>query len=149
MNDPQANVEKLKAAYRVWHESGGRDASKWFDLAADDLSIFSLGQGAVAMETIAPQMEFSAPVEGPGALARYVEALQRDWELLAMHTEEFIVDGECIVMMGVGEVRCRGTGKSARSPLVHYWRFKEGKAVDFREFYDTAGAFAAATPDRA
>jgi ketosteroid isomerase-like protein len=64
---------------------------------------------------------------------------------------EFVVDadGERIVMFGSGKVRFRRSGKVADSPLVHFWRFKEGKAVEFREYYDTAGAFAAATPDPA
>ena len=145
MSDPHGHVERLKAAYRLWHESGGKDASGWVDLAADDISMFSLAQGAT------PEMEFSRPAAGPGTLARYLEALQRDWELLAMHTEEFVVDsgGERIVMFGTGQVRFRRSGKVASSPIVHYWRFEDGKAVEFREYYDTAGAFAAATPDAA
>jgi ketosteroid isomerase-like protein len=145
MSDPRRNLDRLKAAYQLWHESGGQDASKWVDLAADDISMFSLAQGAT------PEMEFSRPASGPGTLARYLEALQRDWELLAMVPTEFVVDadGERIVMFGTGQVRFRRSGKVAESPLVHYWRFQDGKAVEFREYYDTAGAFAAAAPNPA
>lgn len=143
MTDPHTNVERLKAAYQLWHESGGRDASKWVELAADDISMFSLAQGAT------PEVEFSRPDSGPGTLARYLQALQRDWELLAMIPTEFVVDadGERIVMFGTGQVRFRRSGKVACSPLVHFWRFRDGKAVEFREYYDTAGAFAAAAAD--
>lgn len=143
MTDPRANVEKLKAAYKLWHESGGQDASKWVELSADDISMFSLAQGAT------PEMEFSRPASGPGTLARYLEALQRDWQLLEMIPEEFVAQNDRVVMIGSGKVRFRRSGKVASSPLVHFWRFKDGKAVEFREYYDTAGAFAAATPDPA
>ena len=32
------------------------------------------------------------------------------------------------------------------TPKVDIWRFREGKAVEFYEMFDTAAAFAAATP---
>jgi ketosteroid isomerase-like protein len=34
----------------------------------------------------------------------------------------------------------------ADSPKIDIWRFRDGKAVAFEEFYDTARVFAAATP---
>jgi ketosteroid isomerase-like protein len=32
------------------------------------------------------------------------------------------------------------------TPKVDVWRFRDGKAVEFSEFYDTAQAYAAAQP---
>ncbi len=61
--------------------------------------------------------------------------------------EEFIVDGDKVIMFGRGAYRNQKTGKTAESPIVNRWRFRDGLAVEFFELYDTASAFAAATPD--
>jgi hypothetical protein len=33
------------------------------------------------------------------------------------------------------------------TPVVHRWRFRGQEAIEYSEFYDTAKALAAATPD--
>ena len=38
----------------------------------------------------------------------------------------------------------RKTGKIAETPKVDFWRFRDGKAVEFYEYFDTACVAAAA-----
>ena len=71
------------------------------------------------------------PGLGPEAIAG--EALERP-------------DGDRVVMYGTTAWRHTGTGKSFETRKVDLWRFRDGKAVEFCEFFDTATVQAAATP---
>jgi ketosteroid isomerase-like protein len=51
-------------------------------------------------------------------------------------------------MQGVCSWTHKGTGKTCETPKVDIWRFRDGKAIEFYELFDTAAAFAAATPDK-
>jgi ketosteroid isomerase-like protein len=59
---------------------------------------------------------------------------------------DFVADGDRVVVIGRVAWRNKVTGKVADTPKVDIWRFRDGKAIDYAEFYDTARAFAAATP---
>jgi len=48
-------------------------------------------------------------------------------------------------MRGSTAWRHKRTGKVADTPKVDFWRFRDGKAVEFYEYYDTAAVFAAAS----
>jgi uncharacterized protein len=57
--------------------------------------------------------------------------------------EEFVVEGDRVVMIGRCAFRHRRTGKVVDTAKCDVWRFRQGKAVDFMEFYDTAQALEA------
>ena len=134
------NVEELRSAYRAWEDSRGTDPSRWIRLFADDIKVRSIADGA-------PGMEFSMPREGLAQASEYFEHITRDWEMLSCAAEEFIEQGDRLVVVGSCAWRSRATGKAAESPFVHLWRFRGARAVEFREFYDTARAIAATVPD--
>ena len=131
---------KLRAAYREWHDSRGASGAKWLALMADDVEVRSAADGG-------PGMEFSAPRKGKAAMAGYFSALAADWEMIHYTTDEFLVDGDRVVVFGHCAYRNRRTGKTAETVVVNRWRFRDGLAVEYFELYDTAKAFAAATPD--
>jgi ketosteroid isomerase-like protein len=135
-------LAKLQAAYREWHDTRGRSHATWIALMAEDVEMRSIADGS-------PGMEFSAPRKGRDAAHAYFSTLAADWEMVHFTPEEFIVDGDRVVVFSNVEFRNRRTGKSAASPVVARWRFRDGEVVEYFEFYDTAKAFAAATPDRA
>jgi ketosteroid isomerase-like protein len=58
--------------------------------------------------------------------------------------DEFIADGDAVVARGSCAWTNKRTGKRAETPKVDFWRFKDGKAVEFYEYFDTAAAAAAA-----
>jgi ketosteroid isomerase-like protein len=84
---------------------------------------------------------------GRAELEHYFAAIAKDWEMIHYAAEEFISEGDRVVMVGRCAWRHRTTGKEVQSPLAHVWRFRDGKAVEYFEFYDTAKAFAAARAD--
>src|SRR5262245_60585938 len=133
-------IDKLRSAYRRWHDTRGQSADDWLEFMADDVRVRSLADGAAGME-------FSAPRTGKAALAGYFSSLHAGWEMLYYAADEFVADGDRVVVFGRCAFRNRRTGKTAETPVIHRWRFRDGLAVEFSEFYDTARAFAAATPD--
>jgi len=48
-------------------------------------------------------------------------------------------------MRGSMAWRNKHTGRTVETPKVDYWRFKDGKVVEFYEYYDTARVLAAAS----
>jgi uncharacterized protein len=93
----------------------------------------------------APGMEFTAPAAGKAGVEQYLEGIAANWEVLRFEVEEIITQGErAVVVVAQCTFRNRLTGKAVETPKVDLWRFEDGKAVEFRELYDTAGALAAA-----
>jgi ketosteroid isomerase-like protein len=133
-------LAKLKAAYKKWHDTRGQSAEDWVEMMADDVKLRSVADGADGMK-------FSAPRDGKEAARGYFAALGDEWEMVYHHADEFLVDGDRVAVFGRCAFRHRGTGKVAESFLNHRWRFRAGLVVEYAEFYDTARAFAAATPD--
>jgi ketosteroid isomerase-like protein len=134
-------VEKLRAAYRRWHDTRGQSIGDWLVLMADDVELRSAGEGASGME-------FSAPRKGKATLEHYFTALHADWEMVHFTAEEFVTEGDTVVVFGRCAWKHRRTGKTAETFVINRLRFRDGLVTEFTEFYDTAKAFAAATPDR-
>jgi ketosteroid isomerase-like protein len=133
-------MAKLKAAYKEWHDTRGKSVATWMALMADDIDMRSVADGA-------PGMEFSKSRKGKDTIYHYFTALAADWEMVHYTAEEFYVEGDRVMTFGHCAFRNRKTGKTAESAVINRWRFRDGLAVDYFELYDTAKAFAAATPD--
>jgi len=68
------------------------------------------------------------------------EPLDRDWWVeFSAEPDEFIDAGEEVVVLGRYRGVAKGTGKRLDVPFVHVWVLREGKAIRFRQFLDTAG----------
>lgn len=133
-------LDKLRAAYKEWHDTRGKSVATWVALMADDIHMRSVADGA-------PGMEFSAPRKGKDTVYHYFTALAADWEMIHYTPETFLADGDRVAVFGRCAYRNRKTGKTAETHVANLWRFRDGLAVEYFELYDTAKAFAAATPD--
>lgn len=133
-------LEKLSGAYQRWHDTRGGNVEEWVGLMTDDVRLRSLAAGD-------EKMGHSAPREGKAAALEFFAGILADWEMIAHPADEFVAEGDRIVVFGRCAWRHRKTGKVAESTFVHKFLVRDGKLADFAEFYDTAKAFAAATPD--
>ena len=138
MGNEIKNVEILKPIYSRWSKTKGTSVDDWLNVFADDLKLGSLAAGA-------PHVAFTKDYDRRDALREYFSGLSKDWEMLEFKMNEFVAQGDLVFVRGMMEWRNRRTGKSFESPKVDYWRFKNGKAVEFYEYYDTAGVHAAAS----
>ena len=133
------NVTRLQEAYRQWHESKGGSVQTWLDLVADDIRLRSLADGR-------PGVAFTREVRSREEFVRYFTGLLGDWEMLHYTTDDFVVDGDRVVMRGSTAWRHRKTGRVVETRKVDFVTFRNGKIVEFDEFYDTAAMVAALQP---
>jgi ketosteroid isomerase-like protein len=132
MADEARNVEMLKAAYRRWSDSKGASVDDWMKILDDDIEFGSIAQGA------APQAVYLATYSNRNALREYFNGLTRDWEMIHYDAEHFVAQGDRVVMLGHCSWRFKKTGKVVMTPKCDSWRFANGKAVEFFEYFDTA-----------
>jgi ketosteroid isomerase-like protein len=132
------NVAMLQEAYRRWHESRGDSVDHWMSFCAENIKFGSLAQGASAMA-------FACDYHCRDVLRGYFEGLRADWEMIHYTVDQFVAQGDSVFMRGSTAWRNRRTGKTIDTPKVDFWRFENGKAVEFFEYFDTARAFEAAS----
>jgi uncharacterized protein len=131
-----ANIGILEAAYRGWNASKG-DPGYWFDIVAPEIKLNSLGGGETPLE-------FTATRQGAEQLKVYLVGLLADWRMNFQNLKEIIADGDRLCAIVDMSWTNKRTAKTFEGVKVDIWRFKDGKAVEFQEFYDTARAMAAA-----
>ena len=137
MGNEAANVEILKTAYARWHESKGGSVDHWLGLVADDIAFGSQAAGAAPLT-------YLRSYDNRAALRGYFDGLLADWEMIHYTVDEFVAQGDAVFMRGSTAWRNKRTGKVADTPKADFWRFRDGKAVEFFEYYDTAGLLRAA-----
>jgi len=136
MSDETANVAVLKDAYRRWHDSRGGSVDHWMSICDENIKFGSLAQGATGVEYLTA---YNARDE----LKKYFNGLLRDWEMIEYRPDEFVAQGDRVVMIGHCSWRAKTSGKVVSTPKADVWRFANGKAVEFYEFFDTAQVVAA------
>ena len=134
------NVGRLEDAYARWNDTRGGSVDYWLTLVDDNIQFGSLAQSA-------PQMPFATSYDGGLSLRKYFEGLLAEWEMIHYTVDEFVAEGETVVMRGHCAWRHKRTGKEVATPKLDFWRFRDGKAIEFYEYFDTARAFAAASGD--
>lgn len=137
MSEESHNVELLKHAYSRWSETRGGSVDDWLAICADRMAFGSLAHGA------APTPYLTA-YRTRNELKDYFDGLARDWEMMEYTVDHFTAQDDRVVMVGRCAWRHRKTDKVVWTPKADVWRFADGKAVEFFEFYDTAQVLAAA-----
>ena len=140
MSDAAANKSKLEHAYRRWHETKGGSLDELIGLFAEEIEFGSLAQGA---EPVA----FTATAFGKEEMGGYFKGLLSNWTMKHYTVDCMIAEGDRVAVIGSTAWTCNATKKDVETPKVDVWYFKDGRAVKFYEYFDTARLFAAATPD--
>jgi len=79
------------------------------------------------------------PYTGPeavmsGLMSRFVA----EWEDIKVTPNEFVVEGDRVVVFGRYGETWKATGQVLDIPFVHSWTVQDGKVVSFQQFTDTA-----------
>ena len=136
MSDEAQNVAILTEAYRRWHDSRGSSVDHWMSICDENIQFGSLIQGS------APGVAYMSEYKARDELGRYFEGLAHDWEMIEYKVDQFVAQGDRVVMLG----RCawhKNSGKVVNTPKVDSWRFANGEAVEYYEYFDTAQVYAA------
>jgi uncharacterized protein len=131
MSQEAQNVSILKKAYADWAGSKGGSADQWTAIFADNFKFGSMAQGGYGAA-------YLTAYQSRNELAQYFAGLARDWEMIEFVTEHFIAQDDRVVMLGHCSWRFKSTGKVVATPKADSWRFADGKAIEFYEYYDTA-----------
>ena len=132
MSDEARNVEVLRHAYRRWSDTRGGSVDDWMKICADEIAFGSIAQGS-------PEgAKYLTAYHNKEQLREYFAGLAHDWEMIEFVAENFVAQGDRVVMLGRCAWKYKRTGKVVWTPKADSWRFANGKAVEFYEFYDTA-----------
>lgn len=121
-----SNVDTLRAGY----EAFGRGD---LDAATQDFADEIRWENPEA-----PQLPNSGVTTGRDAVKQLFAELGDHWESFSITPDEFIEDGDTVVVLSHSEAKGKETGRSVKLPWVHIWRFSDGKAREVQALTDTA-----------
>jgi hypothetical protein len=131
MSDEARNTAILAEAYRRWSESRGASADHWISICDANIRFGSIAQTV-------PSVDYMADYRSRDELGAYFAGLVRDWEMIEYRVDHFVAQGDRVVMLGYCSWRAKRNGKVVSTPKCDAWRFSDGKAVEFYEYFDTA-----------
>ena len=88
-----------------------------------------------------PEMEnvpFSGKRTGRASVAEFFATVGASQESLRFEPREFIAEGDRVVSLGNYEWRVKATSREFSGDFAHVWTIRDGKAVAFHEYTDTA-----------
>lgn len=83
---------------------------------------------------------YAGHYEGADDCRRFFETVLANVNIHVFEPEEFIVEGNKVVVVGHLFLTTKSSGKEIRSPFVHVIHCKDGKWVHFRDFMNTSVA---------
>jgi ketosteroid isomerase-like protein len=109
---------------------------------------FGRGDMQAVTDTWEADIEFVGPnsTRMPGAGAHrgkeevggLFSGMRERWEGLALSPDEFVEQGDTVVVLGHLEGRAKATGTGVKVPFVHIWRMRGGKVYRGQALTDTA-----------
>jgi ketosteroid isomerase-like protein len=88
-----------------------------------------------------PEMEgvpFAGKRSGRAAVADFFASVNGSQEVVTFEPRELIAEGDKVVALGSYAWRVRANGREFGGDFAHAWTIRDGKAVDFQEYMDTA-----------
>lgn len=137
MSSEAANVEILRGAYRQWNDTRGGSVEQILSICDPNISWASVPRGDAPLT-------FAKQYNEREALHEYFSGLLKDWEMVHYTIDEYVAQGDAVFARGSCAWTNKKTRKIAETPKVDFWRFRNGKAVEFYEYFDTARVAAAA-----
>lgn len=141
MSQEQAHLELLRRIYAAY---GQGDPQPVIDALAEDCVFQSMEPS--------PRVRFGSAYSGKAGFVRALEDMAADWELVSYRPTRMFADDDAAVVLADVAFRHRATGALVEFDKVDSWRFRDGRIVGFKEYYDTLKADAiverAAMPTR-
>jgi uncharacterized protein len=86
----------------------------------------------------APQLPNPGTINGKENVAAALMEIPNYWESFSVTPDEFIEQGDAVVVLGHTEAKAKETGKEVKAPFVHVWRFDGDKVSRVQLLTDTA-----------
>lgn len=130
----QENKLVVKEGYQKFKN---KDIAGILELFADDIE----WEGARS-----EYIPFSGVYRGKQQAAQYFALMDQAQESQSFEPQEFIAEGDKVVVMGQSKWTVKATGQTYENPWVHIFTLREGKVVKFQQYNDTAAAQEAFRP---
>ena len=133
------------------------DTDRNLELIRDLYERYTMGDGAecvieslahdVVWRSVGPsdRLRFAKVWHGPDGVRAFFKALDEDWEMISYKVGELIGQRDRVVALADVCFCHRQTGKLVATPKADVFRLREGKIVEFCEFFDSAAVAEAAT----
>jgi ketosteroid isomerase-like protein len=109
------------------------DAGPLFAALADDVVWYTEGIG----------LPWSGHYTGPAGVQDYFAKLTASCELRGYEIEHLLADDTWVMALATVHIHIRSTGRTDAFRKVDAIRLRDGRIVEFREYYDSARAAAA------
>ena len=126
----QANVELVR---ELINRSNAGDVPGMLELMSPDIVGFP-----------AADLPESGIVRGPAEFATYLQTWHEAWRERTVEPREFIDGGDFVIVTLRLVARGRASGIPVTVDEAHLWRFRDGKAIEYRECGTKAKALEAA-----
>lgn len=130
----EANVAQVKTLFGHF---GRGDVPAILDLLDDEVRIEFYGPAVIP---------YAGDYRGKAAAKRFFETVLASVDIHQFDAEEFIAQGDQVVVTGHLRLTAKATGGSIESDFVHVITLRDGRWRRFRDFMSTAVAVAAFTP---
>ncbi len=125
------NVAAMRAMYAAY---GRKDPQPFFDLLSPRVRF--------CVAAPAAQFRFAGPKHGKAAVQRVIAQIAEDYDWLSFAPREVIGAGDRVIGVSGGRLKHRGSGAVMTVELVDVVRLRNGKIVEFTEYFDTARVLA-------
>ena len=129
MSDQQ-NIDIVKQGYDAF---GRGDLEGLISLLAEDVDWHSPGP---------KDLPSAGQFRGRDQVRQFFGTLNELYEFLGFEPQQFIAQGDTVVVTGVDTVRVKATGKTVSEKWAHVFTVRDGKLVKFVEYLDTAAIVA-------
>ena len=119
------------------------------DIVRSSYDAFARGDMDGVMGDMHPEIEWHQAQGLPhGGLYRGLDEVKRNifdplddewWDEFTAVPDEFLDAGDQVVVIGRYRGTAKETGKQLDVPFVHIWTLEGEKAIQFRQYLDTAG----------
>jgi len=93
-----------------------------------------------------PEMEgvpFAGARTGRAAVAEFFDAVNGSQDVISFEPRELIAEGDKVIALGRYVWRVKANNHEFGSDFAHAWTIRDGKAVEFHEYMDTAACSSA------
>ena len=126
------NVKSVKDAYMAFQD---RNIPALLRCLTDDVQWFEVGP-----QDVIPTAGLR---KGRKQVEEFFTTLEATEDVQSFRPQNFIAQGDMVVVLGELTSRVRSTGSVINSPWVHVFKLSAGKISEFRSFYDSAAAVTA------
>jgi ketosteroid isomerase-like protein len=96
--------------------------------------------------TAPPKAPYGGPRRGRAEVGESFQQLAATHEFLDLALQQFVAQGDTVVVLGRERLRARATGKTAENPWAMVFTLRDGQVVRLRTYEDTAAVAAALSP---